>query len=190
MQNTKQTESRIKLVFTAKLEDKVGGICIAAADLTQATLAAGTPVGLDVNGLAHVIKQAIMADTATDSATDYKVDKGHNLKVGDPVASAVSGAAYDITAINTSNANYDTLTLGTTLGVALAADDILFLAAAESASDAALAYTPLGLTGHDIDIVTGSNPLVDCIVRGSVNTVNAPISPAIQAALPHFRFES
>lgn len=190
MQNTRQTETRTKLVFTAKLEDKVGGICIAAADLTQATLPAGTPVGLDANGLAHVIKQAVLADDATDSATDYKVDKGHNFKVGDPIASAVSGAAYDITAIDTSNENYDTLTIGTTLGVALSDDDVLFLAAAESASDAALAYTPLGLTGHDIDIVTGSNPVVDCIVRGSVNTLTAPAYNAeVKAALPHFRFE-
>lgn len=191
MQNTKTTETAIKVVFTAKLEDKVGGVCIAAADLVQAVLPAGTPVGLDSDGLAHVIKMAVMADAATDSAVAYKVDKGHDLKVGDPIASTTSsGAAYDIVSIDTIKADYDTLTLGTTLGATLAADDVLFLAADETANAAALAFTPLGLTGHDIDIVAGSNPLVDCIVRGSVNTATAPAyHAAVKAALPLIRFE-
>ena len=145
MQNTKTTESPLALPFLTKLEDWVGGICIETTDLTQTSLLAGTPVGRDTNELWHVIKQAVMEDTASDSATDYKVDKGHNFKVGDVITTGLSAAAYAITAITTTETDYDTISVGTTLGVALVADDILFQAYGESASDSTWKYTPLGL---------------------------------------------
>jgi len=191
MQNTRETESALPLPFLTKLEDWVGGICIDTTDLTQTSLPAGTPVGKDTNGLFHVIKQAVMQANATNSATALKVVKGHDIKVGDFITDLLAGAAYAVTSIVTTNADYDTINIGTTLGVALTAGDVIFEALAESASDSVFKYTPVGLTGHAIDIVADSNPLVDCIIRGTVNTAAAgapAYSASIKAALPHFIF--
>lgn len=189
MQNTRTTESVLPIPFLTVLEDWVGGIVVAAADLTQTSLPAGTPVGKDTNGLFHVIKQATLQANATDSATSYRVEKGHNLKVGDFITNDLSGAAYAILTLTTTVTDYDTITVGTTLGVALTAGDVIFEALAESASDSIWKYTPVGLTGHAIDIVAGSNPAVDCIVRGTVNTAVAPDYHAdLKAALPQFIF--
>jgi len=189
MQNTKTTESALPLPFLTKLEDWVGGICIETTELVQTSLPAGTPVGKDTNGLFHVVKQAVMQANATDSATALKVIKGHDFKVGDFVTDLLAGAAYAITSIVTTNADYDTINIGTTLGVALTAGDVIFEALAESASDSVFKYTPVGLTGHAIDIVADSNPMVDCIVRGTVNTAVAPsYNASVKAALPHFIF--
>jgi hypothetical protein len=189
MQNTRETESTLPLPFLTKLEDWVGGIVIAASELTQTSLPAGTPVGKDANGLFHVVKQAVMQASATDSATAYKVIKGHDFKVGDFLTNLLAGAAYAITSITTTNSDYDTINIGTTLGVTMTAGDVLFEALAESASDSLFKYTPVGLTGHAIDIVAGSNPAVDCIVRGTVNTAVAPAyNASVKAALPHFIF--
>lgn len=189
MQNTRTTESVLPIPFLTVLEDWVGGIVVAAADLTQTSLPAGTPVGKDTNGLFHVIKQATLQANATDSATSYRLEKGHNLKVGDFVTDALSGAAYAVLTLTTTNADYDTITVGTTLGVAFSAGDVIFEALAESATDSVFKYTPVGLTGHAIDIVAGSNPTVDCIIRGTVNTAVAPdYATAVKTALPHFIF--
>jgi len=189
MQNTRTTESALPLPFLTVLEDWVGGICIETTELTQTSLPAGTPVGKDTNGLFHVVKQAVMQANATDSATALKVVKGHNLIVGDFITDLLAGAAYAITSIVTTNADYDTVNIGTTLGVALTAGDVIFEALAESASDSVFKYTPVGLTGHAIDIVADSNPTVDCIVRGTVNTAVAPsYNASVKAALPHFIF--
>lgn len=189
MQNTRETESALPLPFLTKLEDWIGGICIETTELTQDDLPAGTPVGKDTNGLFHVVKQAVMQASATDSATAYKVEKGHNFKVDDFITDLLAGAAYAITSIVTTNADYDTINIGTTLGVALDAGDVLFEALAESASDSAFKYTPVGLTGHPIDIVADSNPTVDCIIRGTVNTTVAPAyNASVKAALPLFIF--
>ena len=43
------------------------------------------------NGICHVVKIAVLSAEATDTATDIKVNKGHNFKVGDFVM-AVEGA--------------------------------------------------------------------------------------------------
>lgn len=189
MQNTRTTESGLPLPFLTKLEDWIGGVCIETTELVQTSLPAGTPIGKDTNGLFHVVKQAVMEDSASDSATDYKVDKGHDFKVGDIISTGLSVAAYAITAITTTETLYDTITVGTTLGVTLAADAVLIEALAESPSAAAWKYTPVGLTGHAIDIVADSNPTVDCILRGTVNTAVSPAYHAsLKAALPHFIF--
>lgn len=186
MQNFKQTETRGKLVFVSKIEDVPGGVTVAVADLTQTVVSAGTPIGPDGNGLYHVVKTAVLSANATNTATDYQVKKGHNLKVGDFFASKTGAKAYVITTINTENANYDVVTLGTTLGVALTAGAVLIQALAESAATtSAFKYEPTLVTGNDFDVVKGGNHLVDAWRRSTLNANNAPaVSPEIKAKMP------
>jgi len=190
MQNSQTTETRTVLVFDKKLEDIPGGVTLAIADLAQASVAPGTPVGKDSNGLYHVVKTAKAQANATNSATAIKVLKGHNFKVGDFLTTATGKIAYAISAITTTNADYDTLTVGTTLGVAITAGDILIQAAAEATGDTSTQkYTAIGLTGTYLDVVSGDNHLVDVIVRGTVREAAiVPIHSVIKTSLSHIRF--
>jgi hypothetical protein len=188
MQNYFKSDSPDVLVFTSKIEDIPGGITVAVKDLSQPRIYAATPVGKDESGLYHVVKTAKI-QTATDAATDtaYKVAKGHNFKVGDVLASGAKG--YAITAIDTTAADYDLLTVGTTLGAA-AVGDILYEGSKAAATGVTFKYTPEALTGETFDVVEGDNHSVGAIVRGSVVKANivAPISDAIVSALPLIRF--
>lgn len=190
MQNYVSKDTRKVDAFVTKLEDIPGGGTVAVTELTQASVEEGTPVGVDSNGLFHVVKTAKVTDAATSSATEYKVAKGHNLKVGEFIALKTGGKAYAISAIDTSEADYDTITVGTTLGLAAAAGDVIFQAAAESATTtSAFKYTPIGLTGTGFDVVSGNNHTSDIVVRGTVKKdVAAPSGAYVQAALPLIRF--
>ena len=110
----RKKDNRVIRAFTHKLADIPNGITVSAADLTQKVLHEGTPVGKDENGLYHVVKVAVLADNATNSATTYTVKKGHNFKVGDVLMLASGKAAYAITAIatNSGDATKDDLTVG------------------------------------------------------------------------------
>ena len=186
MQNTKKTETLGKLVFVTKIEDIPGGVTVAVSDLTQTYVAAGTPIGPDNNGLYHVIKTAKATASATNTATDYQVAKGHNFKVGDFLAVKPGAKAYAITAIDTTNTGYDVLTVGTTLGLAVSNGAVLIQALAESASTSSgFKYTPTLLTNNDFDVVIGDNHLVGAWRRSTVKEANAPaVSAEIKAAMP------
>jgi len=193
MQNLKQTESRLPVVFDTKLEDIPGGVTVASSDLVQKVVKAGTPVGKDENGLYHVVKVAKLQADAADDATAYRVLKGHNFKVGNVITAKESGKAYAITAIDTSNADYDQFTVGTTLGIALtvASGSVLMEASAVAATDiSVLKYQPAGLIGTTYDVVESQNHLVDCVVRGSVReAVIDPIGATVKAKVqPLIRF--
>ncbi len=190
MQNKQTTQDRAVIVFDKKLEDVPGGVTVAVADLTQTDLPPGTPVGKDTNGLYHVVKTAKAQADATNTDTGYKVVKGHNFKVGDFLSTGTGHKAYAITAIDTTNASYDTITVGTTLAVAVTAGDKFIQAAAQATGNTStFMYTPFGLTGTDMDVVAGDNLLVDVIVRGSVKeSLCPPIHADIKTALPLIRF--
>lgn len=190
MQNTQTTETLQPVVFDTKLEVIPGGITVAVADLSQTQIKAGTPVGKDGNGLYHVIKTVVINADATSSATSYQIKKGSDVKVGDFLSLGVGKVSKDITAIDTSNADYDTVTVSATLGTAVTAGDVL-VAALSASSTSALKYTPAGLVGTTIDVVSGDNHLVDCVVRGSVRAGVAPsVNSDIKTALPLIRWVS
>ena len=91
MQNTKTTESRSDVVFQSVLETIPGGRTLAIADLSQTIVYAGTPIGVDsTTKLGHIVKCAEMQATATNSATDYRVLKGHKAELNQ--VSRVSGS--------------------------------------------------------------------------------------------------
>ncbi|MEO7016280.1 MAG: hypothetical protein ABI067_07025 [Leifsonia sp.] len=104
---------------------------------------------------------------ASNSATAIQVAKGHNLIVGGYLAASTGGAAYAITAIDTTNAAYDTVTIGTTLGVAVVAGQTLFASTATGATAAALpAFN--GLLYEETYIDTALLVGVSAVIRGTV----------------------
>jgi len=116
------------------------------------TLEKGALLALDFSAhTAKLVKTAKLNADATDSATNYQILKNHQLKVGEYLAVTKGGAAYAITTINTSNEGYDVITLGTTLGVALTADDgiVFFESSAEGADVAAEKNVANGILMHD-----------------------------------------
>lgn len=177
-----------KVVFHSKIEDLQGGVTVSAADfVADHVVPAGTIVGKDSNGLFHAIKVAKLYTAANNTATTYQVYKGHGFKVGDFLAALTGAKAYAITAIDTTNATHDVLTVGTTLGVAVAQYAGLFQALAEAVSTtSAFVVTPFAVTGQDLQIVAGDSNMTDAYIRATLFEVNAPIATAqLKAALPH-----
>lgn len=191
MQNVKTTESRSDVVFQSVLETRLGGLTLAIADLVEDVVYAGTPIGIDSNKLGHIVKCATMQATAANDALDYKVLKGHAFKVGDHICSAEGAKAQTITAITTTETAYDTLTVGTTLGVEVASGAWLYQSSVASQSTASdLKYDPIGLIGEDHDVTTGDNILCSVVLRGTViaDNILPLVGTVITAKLPLIRF--
>lgn len=187
----RKKDNRIIRAFTHKLADIPNGITVSAADLTQQVLHEGTPVGKDASGLYHVVKVAVLADAALDSATTYTVKKGHNFKVGDAIMLASGGAAYAITAIAThsGDGSKDDLTVGTTLGVAAKAGDPLYLADGDKGEGAAFKYAPVALVGESYDVDALSNHIVNAVTIGQIRESNIPpIGAEVKAKLTGIQF--
>lgn len=164
-----------------------GGCLLDITGLTVGnTIPAGTPVVYDeTTRVASVLHNATVQANAASNAVNYRVLKGHSLIVGDYAASgAVGGAAYAITTIDKSNVDYDTITVGTTIG-AVTAGDLLFASTATGATASALPAIN-GLT-YD-EIVVSSNISLSVVIRGTVYARRVPWSAAIEAlsGLKHF----
>lgn len=99
-------------------------------------------------GVAKILKTALVVAGGTTSAP--RVAKNHIFAVGEFVAKTIGGTAVIINAIDSSNADYDVLTLSGAI-TGLVADDVLFQAAAAGAS-AAYYATPNMLSYNDIDL--------------------------------------
>lgn len=190
MQNKKTTETRAYIAFQTKLETIPGGRTVAIADVVEDILYAGTPIGVDSNKLGHIVKCAKMYETASNSATAYKVLKGHNFAVGDHICAEEGAKAQTITSITTTETDYDTLNVGTSIGTEVAEGAYLYQSASASQSTGSdLKYDPEGLIGEDIDMTSGDNHLVSVVVRGTAIKDNIPpIGSVITAKLPLIRF--
>ena len=157
-----------------------GGCLLNTTGLTAGNIIpAGTPVVYDeVTRVASILHNARAQANAGASAVNYPVEKGHSLAVGDYLASgAVGGKAFAITAIDTSNASFDTITVGTTIG-AVTAGDLLFASTATGATASALPAIN-GLT-YD-EIIVSSNISLSVVIRGTVYARRVPWSAAIEA---------
>lgn len=164
---TKRKDSRLAKVFVHKIADIRGGVSVAVADLRNDFLKEGTPISAPVSGVCHVVKFAKVQTDAADNAVKIKIYKGSDFKIGDVVCAAEDGAAYAISAIDTSNADYDEITIGTTLGVALTKDtSCIYEAASAGASGSALKYKPLALVGTGRPAVSGVNIDTDAWLIG------------------------
>ena len=101
-------------------ERRQGGFMIDKTSLPSGmkVLPKGAVMALNASGNAIYVKTAQAQADAASAATSLRVKKGHDLVVGDTIAGST------ISAINTSNANYDTLTVSA-LSAAVTADDVL-----------------------------------------------------------------
>lgn len=186
------SEYQNPLVIVNSIEDKVGGGTIAKADLVSADeLKPGAVVGEDANGLLHVVKTLKVYEAATNTATSIKVYKGHEAKGGDVISNnKFAGASVAITAINTSVAEYDTVTVGATIGVVLSVGDVLVQAAATAAAGAGTyKYIPIGITMAAVDLSV-ANQGVGVMVRGTVKESLLPyaVNAGIKEKLSLIRF--
>lgn len=187
----RKKDNRVIRAFTHKLADIPNGITVSAADFTQKVLHEGTPVGKDENGLYHVVKVAVLSADATNTATAYTVNKGHNFKVGDVVMLAPGSKAYTITGIatNASDATSDDLTVDTTLGTDAKAGDAIYNAAKAGASGSAFKYEPIALVGESYDVEALSNHIVNAWTIGQIRESNIPpVGSAVKAKLPGIVF--
>jgi len=183
-------------VFQKILEDVPGGGTLKITELKAATtwLNKGAPVQYtESTRVVNLVKTAVLQANASNSETDYQVEKNHEFKVDNVLAAVVGGLAYKISAIDTSNELYDILTVGTTLAVGYTKGDILFEAAAESAStSSAYLYTANGILkdGVKIDQDNTAATAVSMVIRGTVYERRIPfsVSAAMKTALKHIIF--
>ena len=164
----RRKDTRTPRVFMHKVADIRGGVSVKVSELGGDYLPEGAVLSApDAGGICHVVKIAVVAAAVEESGTTIKVKKLHNFKVGDYVMAGEGGVAYAITAIDTAGSkDYDTLTVGTTLG-ALSQGDFLMEAAAESATTtSALKHVPLALVGTGKPVIEGTNLDTDAWVIG------------------------
>lgn len=190
LQITRKKDTRVIRAFTHKIADIPDGVTVSVADLSQKVLSEGTAIGKDAAGLYHVVKVAVLVATAAADATTYDVAKGHDFKVGDFIMLKEGGKAYAITAIDTSDATKDVITVGTTLGAAAAKGDAIYHADAESADAASkFKYAPLALVGESYDVQPGSNLVVNAWTIGQIREANIkPLGAAVKAKLTGIQF--
>lgn len=173
-------------VFQKEFEVAQGGFKLETNGLPPDELVTpGTPVGFDeVTRKVTVLKSAVLCENSGDDATEYKVKKGHFLTVGEDLGAEIGGAAYAITEIDKSNSDYDVITIGTTLGVALSVGDVLFKSSANGASAGALHLEPKGLLFDNAKIE--DNASCGVVLRGTVykRRVANGVHPAVIDVLP------
>lgn len=119
----------------------------------------------------NVLQTLTVVEEAANDAVAIKVKKEvngqpHLAKVGTIVSYVVGGKAYAITNIDRTHADYDTITIGTTLGVVVPVGGVLFESAASGASAGALKVVPNGWLREDVDV--DDNEFVSVGRRGTL----------------------
>ena len=160
------------IVIVSNLENIPGGKTLDVEGLIAEEVQAGTPVIFDDPDFKPLSSGVVNANAAGTVKT-VKFNKGHYLRVGDKVL------AGTITAIDTSDEDFDTVTTDVAIGTAVTADQDI-----------------INDGDKTIGIVLGTksveDPSVGVMVRGTVNEaalVN-PINAAVKTALPLVRFFS
>ena len=183
------------------IEDVVGGGTIVRADLANAIfdgvaldeLPPYVLAGKNSNGGYVVLKTATVTEAVEATGVSVKVAKNHLFGVGDFICgSALTGKSDKITAIDKSNADYDTLTIEAAIG-AIAKDAVIVSVNAKAAAGSAAAkmdLNTLAITMAKVDL-TVANQSVGLMVRGIINTANMPfpVDTTLKAKLPLVRFE-
>lgn len=176
----RSADTRVIKAIAHRVADIPGGVTVSVADLGGTALKEGTPIAYAVaDGLYHVSKTALIVTDAIITAVTYEVAKGSHFKVGDRFA--VDGATGQlITAIDkTTNADKDVITVGTTLGIVVAAG----VAAFESAGANQLPkYVPTAIAGSNYDVVANESLFTDAWVIAVVRSGNGPAVNTILAA--------
>lgn len=160
---TRRKDSELTHVLMHKIADIRGGVSVNTAELGGDFLPEGSVLSAPVNGVCHVVKTAVVAADVAVTGKVITLKKGHNLVKGDFVLKVEDGVSSEITAIDKSAKDTDSITLAAALG-ALSLGDVLAGAKEESSTSSALKYTPLAITGTGRPIVPKSNLDVDAWV--------------------------
>lgn len=184
---TRRKDTRTPRVFMHKTADIRGGVSVKVSELGGDFLNEGAVLSAPDNGICHVVKTAVLSAEASAAATEIKVSKEHNFKVGDFIMADEGGKAYAITAITTTEKTHDTIKVGTSLGVEIKEGGFIIEAASESTENTSkLKYTPLSLVGTGKPIVQNSNldtdawligvtkgnPLPECVMKHLKGIIN------------------
>lgn len=183
---TRRKDTRTPRVFMHKVADIRGGVSVKVSELGGDYLREGAVLSAPEDGICHVVKIAVLSAEASATETDIKVNKGHNFKIGDVIMADEGGKAYAITSI-TPDKTFDTIKVGTTLGVKIEKGGFIIEAEAVSATTTSkLKHTPLSLVGTGKTIVPNSNldtdawligvtkgnPLPDCVMKHLKGIIN------------------
>ena len=163
---------RIEQVFA----EKPGGGIVKAPTFD---VPASTAVSANADGTFSVIKAYRLVQAVSASDTSIKIAKGSGVAKGDIIATGKKGVAC--TAINTSNADYDVVTV--TLGVEVANGTALYQAATASADNATPIATPAFVTGNTIKGGEGDKA-VRLINGANLRKETACIASEVAALLP------
>ncbi len=179
-----------------ELMDKPGGgtLKMEGLDRTKGFIAPGCFVGETSTGLLQLIVGAVLFADAANNAVNYKVKKGHQVKVGMFLAGDADGSkAYAVTKIVTTDPEFDTITVGTTLGVTLKGNQALYEVKAEDAVGNAgeLQVKPLGIAKNEIDLSV-NHPVTGVSLAGhyTVATMAFGAPKAITKHLPMMQFKN
>lgn len=137
-----------------------------------------TAVGENADGTFTVIKSYRLVSAVNTDDTTIKIAKGSGVVVGDVIATAKKGVAC--TAVDTSNADYDVVTV--TLGVAVTAGTALYQAKSAGTSATPIA-TPKYVTGNWIKGNEGDQR-VRLINGANLRKETANIASEVAALLP------
>lgn len=159
----------------------ITGLTLKDASGNNFILPGGTPMIFDeATRLAKPVTVGTFAASATNSATTYRITKGSRFKVGDYFSALPSSKAYPILTLDPSNASYDELTVGTTLGVVIAAGDFAYASSTTGASNSSYGGVN-GVLYDDVKIEAGKP--VGIVLRGTAYARRVPYSAGLDAAL-------
>ncbi len=192
----KKSEYQNNPVIKSKIEVLAGGATIAAADFDTtgfSELKAGAIVGEDSNGLFHALKTTKVYAAVASDATKVQVlkDKAHGIIVGDIIVdTGKTLKAVTVSAINTSNDDYDEITISAAMGALAKGDVIIIASAVADAGAGEYKVTPVGVTINPVDLTKDNQP-VGVLLRGSVCEANMPqyVDATAKKLLPLILFQ-
>ncbi|MEI6865560.1 hypothetical protein [Flavicella sp.] len=160
------------IVIVKNLEGIPGGKTLNVAGLIAEEVQAGTPI-VFIEPDYKPLSSGVVLTAAASTVKEVKFYKGHYLRVGDKVL------AGTITAINTTDDDFDSVTTNVAIGTAVVLDQ-------------AIVNDGDKVVGIVLGTKSVEDPSAGVMVRGTVNEaamVN-PINEAVKAALPLIRFYS
>ncbi len=144
----------------------------------------GTPVFVDYSDMSAAVVKASSA-LAGGTTKAVRVCKDHYFSTGDAIMKVGADSKTSVTAIDTTNADYDVLTLASAI-TGLAEGDVLVEA---SASAAEAAYAPNAVVAADVEFKGKGIPTIDAAYEAVVLTPNVAY-PVLDSWLNGFCLKS
>lgn len=174
--NYNEAEAPEKIVFEQIFAEKPGGGVVANPTYD---IAPGTAIGEDGEGKLQPIKGFKLYAAVASSDESIKIEKGSGIVTGDAIGHAKK--AVVCTGVDTSNAEYDVVTVS--LGANIAKGVVLFQATGASASAASVKYAPKFVVGAYVYAGKGDQ-LVKLVNGANLRKETAPIASEVAALLP------